>query len=193
MIDVSEFDLLIFEIYYLIYYVFVSSGIQLASRTIDLFVRHVCLLGPLNLEITRNQILIDLNQLEIALAPVCPVLSELGKSYKLLKGFKSLLAMPMEQIAGSSIIGGAVAYSCAIQLLYRFAREEMKMPHSVNGWSVTRYSKWLDEHPSELDRLNLLKAALESYVHTVRAKGQQSFCTVYPHMMILLQQGLATL
>ncbi|ODM94526.1 Conserved oligomeric Golgi complex subunit 5 [Orchesella cincta] len=167
-----------------------KCGVQLASHTIDLFIRHVCLLAPLHLESTRNQILTDLNQLEIALTPTCPVLSELGKPYKLLKGFKSLLGMKMEEIVGSSIVGSAVGYSCAIHLLYRFARDEMKMPHSVNGWSITRYSKWLDEHPSEADRLSLLKAALESYVHTVRSKGQQNFCTVYPHMMTLLQKGL---
>lgn len=176
----------------LFYFSFVFSGIQLATRTIDLFIRHVCLLAPLNLETTRNQILTDLNQLEIALTPVCPVLSELGKPYKLLKGFKSLLSMKMEEIVASSIVGSAVSYSFAIQLLYRFSRDEMKMPHSVNGWSITRYCKWLDEHLAEIDRLNLLKAALESYVHTVRAKGQQSFCPVYPHMMTLLQKGLVS-
>lgn len=92
----------------------------------------------------------------------------------------------------SSIVGSAVSYSYTIKLMYRFSRDEMKMPHSVNGWSITRYCKWLDEHPAELDRLNLLKAALESYVHTVRAKGQHSFCTAYPHMMTLLQKGLAS-
>lgn len=173
------------------FYIYFYSGTQLATRTIDLFIRHVCLLAPLHLEATRSQILTDLNQLEIALTPVCPVLSELGKPYKLLKGFKTLLGQKIEEIVESSIVGTAVSYSTSIHLLFRFSREEMKMPHSVNGWSITRYSKWLDEHPSETDRLNLLKAALESYVHTVRAKGQQKYCSAYPHMMTLLQKGLA--
>ncbi|CAL8089379.1 unnamed protein product [Orchesella dallaii] len=84
-----------------------KCGVQLASHTIDLFIRHVCLLTPLHLESTRNQILTDLNQLEIALTPMCPVLSELGKPYKLLKGFKSLLGMKMEEIVSSSIVGSA--------------------------------------------------------------------------------------
>jgi hypothetical protein len=48
----------------------------------------------------------------------------------------------------------------------------------------------LDEHPSEIERLTLLKATLESYVHGVKYKGLQEYISVYPHMMTLLQKGM---
>jgi hypothetical protein len=105
------------------------SGVSLASRTIDLFTRHACLLS--NQEATKNQLLIDLNHLEIVLTPVCPVLSDLGKSYKLLKGFKTLLSLKMDEIPNSNLVGSVVNYSLAIHLLFRYSQGEMKMPHTV--------------------------------------------------------------
>lgn len=59
------------------------------------------------------------------------------------------------------------------------------------GWSVTRYSKWLDEHPEERERLQLVKGALEAYVAKVRAKNLTQFAVVYPTMLSLLEKGIA--
>jgi len=60
----------------------------------------------------------------------------------------------------------------------------------MKGWSVSRYNKWLDEHESDLERLQLLKSVLASYVEEVKEKGEQEFAPVYPHMMTILQKGL---
>jgi hypothetical protein len=97
----------------------------------------VCLLQTLGQESTKAQLLIDLNHLEIVLTPVSPILSELGKPYKLLKGFRTLLGLRMEEIASSNLVGSVVSYSLAIHLLFRFSQGEMKMPHAVSSTALT--------------------------------------------------------
>ena len=58
------------------------------------------------------------------------------------------------------------------------------------GWSMTKYNKWLDEHTSEKERLNMLRGTIENYVGSVRAGQQTEFAPVYPHMVKLLQKGM---
>jgi len=57
-------------------------------------------------------------------------------------------------------------------------------------WSVGRYSKWLDEHQTERERLNMLRGAIEAYVNQVRSKQSTEFAPVYPVLVKLLQQGM---
>jgi len=61
------------------------------------------------------------------------------------------------------------------------------------GWSVVRYSKWLDEHPSEKERLSVIQSALESYVQSVKQRQGKEFAKEYAVMVQLLQKALASL
>ncbi|CAL8242565.1 unnamed protein product [Merluccius merluccius] len=56
-------------------------------------------------------------------------------------------------------------------------------------WSIARYSQWLDDHPSERDRLTLIRAALEAYVQSVRSRQGKEFAPIYPIMLQLLQRA----
>ena len=66
----------------------------------------------------------------------------------------------------------------------------MVYPQSA-GWSVSRYSKWLDDHQDERERLQLVQGTLEAYVAGVRAKNLTQFASVYPAMLAVLERGLA--
>lgn len=57
------------------------------------------------------------------------------------------------------------------------------------NWSIARLSKWLDQHKSEKERLELLNGALQKYQQTIRSQNQASFHSVYPIMMQILEQG----
>jgi hypothetical protein len=59
------------------------------------------------------------------------------------------------------------------------------------NWSVSRFSQWLDSHPLERERLDLMGGALQRYQHTVRQRGETSFHAVYPIMLTLLERGMA--
>lgn len=59
------------------------------------------------------------------------------------------------------------------------------------NWSVSRFSQWLDSHPSERERLELMGGALQRYQQTVRQRGGTSFHAVYPVMLTLLERGMA--
>ena len=61
------------------------------------------------------------------------------------------------------------------------------------GWSVVRYSKWLDEHNSEKERLSVIQGALESYVKSVKQRQGKEFAPVYSIMVQLLQKAMAGL
>lgn len=58
------------------------------------------------------------------------------------------------------------------------------------NWSVSRFSQWLDVHPSEREQLELMGGALQRYQQKVRQKGQAQFHSVYPAMLTLLESGL---
>lgn len=59
------------------------------------------------------------------------------------------------------------------------------------NWSISRFSQWLDGHPSERERLELLGGALQRYQQIVRQRGETSFHSVYPVMITLLERGMA--
>lgn len=61
------------------------------------------------------------------------------------------------------------------------------------GWSIVRYSKWLDEHETEKERLSVIQGALESYVQSVKQRQGKEFAKEYAVMVQLLQKALATL
>jgi len=57
----------------------------------------------------------------------------------------------------------------------------------IIGWNISRYIAWLEDHPSESDRLQLIQGALEHYVASTRARREKSYAFPYPIMLELLQ------
>ncbi|CAG9825143.1 unnamed protein product [Phaedon cochleariae] len=162
---------------------------EIAVRTIDLFVRHTALLRPLSSG-GRLRLQADYQHLEAALRAVCPHLPDLGRPYRLLKSMASLVVLPPEEVVGGQTSGGSVPYSTALLLLFAHAGPELGSPHHNTGWSLPKVSAWLDEHPSEADRLDLVAGALQRYEGLVRQKNSASYDPVYPVMAQFLERAL---
>ncbi|KAG7455953.1 hypothetical protein MATL_G00246540 [Megalops atlanticus] len=160
----------------------------IARRAIELFVRNASLLRPLG-EGGKMRLAADFAQMELAVAPLCRRVSDLGKAYRLLRSFRPLLFQTSEHIASSQAVGDLIPYSTILHFLFTRAPAELKSPHQRAEWSIARYSQWLDDHPSEKDRLTLIRGALEAYVQSVRARQGKEFAPVYPIMLQLLQKS----
>uniref|UniRef100_A0A671T5M7 Conserved oligomeric Golgi complex subunit 5 n=1 Tax=Sinocyclocheilus anshuiensis TaxID=1608454 RepID=A0A671T5M7_9TELE len=160
----------------------------IAQRAITLFIRHTSLLRPLG-EGGKMRLAADFAQMELAMAPLCRRVSDLGKAYRLLRSFRPLLFQTSEHIASSQVLGDLIPYSTILHFLFTRAPAELKSPHQRAEWSISRYSQWLDDHPSEKDRLTLIRGALEAYVQSVRVRQGKEFAPVYPIMLQLLQKA----
>lgn len=132
-----------------------SSFTNVAGRTIELFMRHSTLLRPLP-ESARLRLAADYAQLEMALAPLCQKLGDLGKPYRALRAFKPFLFQDEATISASPAVGGLIPYSIVLQYLIScYGPPELKSPHENRGWSISRYTTWLDEH-TEREKLFLI-------------------------------------
>ncbi|XP_034145911.1 conserved oligomeric Golgi complex subunit 5 isoform X2 [Esox lucius] len=129
---------------------------RIAQRCITLFIRHASLLRPLG-EGGKMKLAADFAQMELAVGPLCRRVSELGKPYRLLRSFRPLLFQNSELIASSPAVGDLIPYSTLLNFLFSRAPSELKSPHQRAEWSIARYSQWLDDHPSERDRLTLIR------------------------------------
>uniref|UniRef100_A0A672YBG8 Conserved oligomeric Golgi complex subunit 5 n=1 Tax=Sphaeramia orbicularis TaxID=375764 RepID=A0A672YBG8_9TELE len=165
-----------------------ESTEAIAQRAIELFVRHASLLRPLG-EGGKMRLAADFAQMEMAVAPLCRRVSDLGKPYRMLRSFRPLLFQTSELIVNSPVVGNLIPYSVLLHFLFTRAPSELKSPHQRAEWSVARYSQWLDDHPSERDRLTLIRATLEAYVQSVRARQGKEFAPVYPIMLQLFQKA----
>lgn len=162
----------------------------LACRCLDLFVRHASLLRPIG-EGGKLRLAADFAQMELAISPLCNRASELGRPYRVVRSFRPLLFQTVEHIISSPSIGDVIPYSTVLHFLFAKAPQELRSPHQTAGWSVSRYSNWLDEHQDERERLQLVRGALEAYVANVRSRHLTQFASVYPVMIKLLEKGMA--
>ncbi|UJR27001.1 hypothetical protein I4U23_008307 [Adineta vaga] len=163
----------------------------IACRAIILFIEHVSLVRPLG-EGGMLRLVVDFAQIELALSPFCRRLIDLGKHYKILKAFRSLLILNTEDFQNNSAVGDVVPYDVVLHHLFSRAPADIRSPHQVMGWSITRYMQWLDEHPNMNDRLTMIKGTLETYVQTVRYHQQKEFAPIYVIILNILEKGLAT-
>ncbi|CAL9683319.1 unnamed protein product [Knipowitschia caucasica] len=160
----------------------------IAQRTIELFIRHASLLRPLG-EGGKMRLAADFAQMEMAVAPLCRRVSDLGRPYRMLRSFRPLLFQASELLVYNPAVGDLVPYSTVLHLLFSRGPPELKGPHQRAEWSITRYVQWLDGHPAERDRLALIRASLEAYVQSVRARQGKEFTPIYPIMLQLLQRA----
>ncbi|NXI47187.1 COG5 protein, partial [Galbula dea] len=164
----------------------------MAQRAIELFIRNASLIRPLG-EGGKMRLAVDFAQMELALAPLCRRVSDLGKSCRQLRSFRALLFQTSEHIASSPALGKVLPFSIILQFLFTRAPPELKSPFQRAEWSIARYSQWLDDHPSEKDRLALIRGALEAYVQSVRTREGKEFAPVYPIMVQVLQKAMSTI
>lgn len=155
-------------------------------RVIDLFIRHASLLRPIG-EGGKLKLAADMAQIEFAVGPLCHKVSDLGRSYKLLRSFRPLLFQTPEDIVNNPSLGESLPFSVVLHYLFSRAPIELKYPHEVAGWSLSFYCQWLDEHESEEEKLALIRGTLEAYAQSVRSRGEKEFASIYPIMLRILQ------
>ncbi|XP_043444533.1 conserved oligomeric Golgi complex subunit 5 [Prionailurus bengalensis] len=164
----------------------------IAQRAIELFIRNASLIRLLG-EGGKVRLAADFAQMELAVSPFCRRVSDLGKSYRMLRSFRPLIFQKNEHVATSPALGDVIPFSIIIQFLFTRAPPELKSPFQRAEWSHARFSQWLDDHPSEKDRLLLIRGALEAYVQSVRSREGKEFAPVYPIMVQLLQKAMSAL
>ena len=108
----------------------------------------------------------------------------------MLRSFRPLLFQTSEHVASSPELGDVIPFSIIIQFLFTRAPPELRSPFQRAEWSHARVSQWLDDHPSEKDRL---RGALEAYVQSVKSREGKEFAPVYPIMVQLLQKAMSAL
>uniref|UniRef100_A0A671VJQ2 Conserved oligomeric Golgi complex subunit 5 n=1 Tax=Sparus aurata TaxID=8175 RepID=A0A671VJQ2_SPAAU len=107
-----------------------ESTESIAQRAIELFVRHTSLLRPLG-EGGKMRLAADFAQMEMAVAPLCRRVSDLGKPYRMLRSFRPLLFQTSELIASSPAVGDLIPYSTLLHFLLTRAPSELKSPHQA--------------------------------------------------------------
>ncbi|XP_039251154.2 conserved oligomeric Golgi complex subunit 5-like [Styela clava] len=167
----------------------IESLIPLGQRALTLFVRHATLVRPLG-EGGKVILAADFAQMELAVTPLCRRMSELGAPYRILRAFRPLLFVTDAGISESPSVGEVIPYSTVIHYLFSRAPDEFRSSHKVMDWSLSRYSKWMDEHKTEKERLNMLRGTIEHYVNSVKSRQGTEFAAIYPIMLGLLQKGM---
>lgn len=77
------------------------------------------------------RLVVDFAQIELALSPFCRRLIDLGKHYKILKAFRALLILSIEDFQNNSAVGDVVPYDVVLQHLFSRAPTELRSPHQV--------------------------------------------------------------
>ena len=103
----------------------------IACRAIVLFIQHISLVRPLG-EGGILRLIVDFAQIELALSPFCRRLIDLGKHYKILKAFRSLMILSPEEIVNNAAVGDVVPYDIVLHHLFSRAPSEMRSPHQVS-------------------------------------------------------------
>lgn len=101
-----------------------------------------------------------------------------------------LIVLSPSEIVSGHASGSSVPHSTVLFMLFGFAGADLASPHQNTGWSVAKLSSWLDEHPNEADRLDLIAGALQKYETLVRNKGSTSYDSIYPIMSQFLESAV---
>ena len=69
--------------------------------------------------------------MELAVGSICTKLSELGKSYKILRCFRPLLFQTTEHILGNPALGENLPYFLVLNFLFSRAPSNLPSPYKV--------------------------------------------------------------
>lgn len=166
-----------------------SKCSEIAIRCIELIVRHASILRPIS-QGGRIRLHSDFIHLENALKLICPQLVELGRPYRLLKSVASLIVLQPTEIVASQAEASSVPHSTVLLLLFSFAGSELASPHQNTAWSLPKLSAWLDEHPAEHERLDLIAGAVQRYENVIRQRNSANYDAVYPVMSQFLEVAI---
>ncbi|KAJ3342041.1 Conserved oligomeric Golgi complex subunit [Gonapodya sp. JEL0774] len=89
----------------------------------------------------------------------------------------------------SSSTNSITALPLPLVLQHVFARSPagtLLLPTERFSWTHQQYSDWLDSHPTDAERLTILRRSFDLYVEEVRSKGEREFCIEFPVARALL-------
>ncbi|KAJ6222103.1 hypothetical protein RDWZM_000648 [Blomia tropicalis] len=162
---------------------------QMAATTIDMFLLHKCLITPVS-DLGRKKIAADFNQLELAILPISERMGDMGRSYKVLRAFKTLLFLTPEEVAKSETLGNPIPYHLILfYLISNFAPEDFRSPQKILDYSLIRYIKWIETSTNE-QRFTLINDTLDSYVKQVRKSQKKTFAPIYPVLVEIMKRAL---
>lgn len=84
--------------------------------------------------------------------------SDLGKSSRILRAFKTMLKQDLNELSKSAVIGTIMPHSMAIHYLISAFGHEIQLPHEMMSWSISRYTKWCDDNKDEQTKLAVLRS-----------------------------------
>ena len=154
-----------------------SNNYRLSTRLLTFFVRHAALVRPLS-ETGKLKLAADMAQLELAIAPLQSV-KELGSSYKSLRALRPFIFKETSQINDATSEVLYLLPSTVLHHLFSRAVLELQSPYQFKGWSIVKYSEWMDQN-SEEQIWNLIKVSLDNYVNQVNSRGDKEFSPIYP-------------
>lgn len=121
----------------------------IASRCLDLFIRHASLIRPLGdggkvrlaadfaqvgsvlTFICSVKFDVIFLQMEVAIASFYDQPCELGKSYRTLRSFRPLLFQAPELLVDVPTLGDVIPFSLVLHFLFARAPSDLKSPHQV--------------------------------------------------------------
>ncbi len=167
---------------------------SLAEKSVDMFILHASLVRPVS-QAGQKRLAGDCDQILVSLEPITSLVaawdrSAMDKTGQKLAAFKQLVLMNAEDMAGWNFKEETgLSASTVLHVLFARSPPEIKSPHESAGWSITRYSTWLEDHPADSDRLQLIQGALESYVASTRLRKEKSFAFPYNIMLGILKSA----
>ncbi|KAL6983257.1 Conserved oligomeric Golgi complex subunit [Sarracenia purpurea var. burkii] len=153
---------------------------SMASRVLIFFIRHASLVRPLS-ESGKLRMARDMAELELAVGQNLFPVEQLGAPYRALRAFRPVIFLETSQLGASPLLQD-LPPSIVLHHLYSRAPEELQSPMQRNKLTPTQYSLWLDSQ-GEDQIWKGIKATLDDYAATVRARGDKEFSPIYPLMM----------
>ncbi len=154
---------------------------NLATRLLVFFVRHAALVRPLK-EPGKLKLAADMAQLEFAVGTLIPV-KELGQPYKALRALRPFIFRETTQLSEAPELD-VLTPTTVLHHLFSRADPSLQSPHITKGWTLSKYSEWLDQHTEE-EAWALIKSTLEIYTAQVNARGEKEFTPIYPVILFM--------
>lgn len=166
-----------------------NCGKELASRCIELFIRNAAILRPLTAQ-GRSKLKVDAQFIETALKPIVPNISAIGRLFRTLRAFQSVIVMSVEELAGQNLEPDTpVPAYIVLLLMFSYAGTDLISPHVTAGWTNEKLLKWLDGHTADRDRFELISGALLKYRNDIRKKNLSQYDPVYPVISNCLEKA----
>ncbi|KAI4306003.1 hypothetical protein L6164_029322 [Bauhinia variegata] len=155
---------------------------SMASRALVFFIRHASLVRPLS-ESGKLRMARDLAELELAVGQNLFPVEQLGAPYRALRAFRPLIFLDTSQLAASPLLQD-LPPNVIFHHLFSRGPDELQSPLQRNKLTPLQYSLWLDSQ-GEDQIWKGIKATLDDYAVSVRARGDKEFSPVYPLMIQL--------